>query len=209
MGLEPFDANPQLSGEYISDTLPPNPDIPQYFCPEVNRCTRGGTVKVALIGPFALAGQGGIDSATDLEKNLTNTDKTYQPAQGQAWQTLEIPYTSDGYFDVHKSFPTAKDGCVYGHFYLKAPTARKGVVSVETEGGAKVWLNGQSVLSFQSQTGPWRGQKREPVTLNAGWNEVLVKSTGNEKSWGFVCDFLDADEREMLDTQITTDQLKP
>ena len=203
--LEPFDINEQLQGEYISDTLPDDPDVPVYFCSAIQRVTRGGTFLWNVVGPFALDDPEKIDTGTEAEKNLTNTDKTYKPTEGRQWKSIELPRHSDGYVDLRKMFPEAKWNCAYGHFYIKSPDDRKAVVSVETAGGAKLWLNGKSALSYRSDRFPSLGQKREPVELRAGWNEILIKVTSAGPAWGFVCDILSVNGREMLDIQFTTD----
>jgi hypothetical protein len=209
INLEPFAANQQFEGEYLGDTLPPEPDLPLYFCPLTERCTRGGTFMFDVVGPFAVPAVKALDAPTDLEKNLANINKAYAPAPGQAWKALvNQRRLGDGYFDLNPQFPEAKGNCAYGHFYIQAPEARKALVAVETAGGAKVWLNGAVALSVKSDTAA-RVQKRAPVELKAGWNEIIIKAVKVGTSWGFVCDVLGADGREMGDVKFTTDLDKP
>ena len=206
--LEPLSANPQLVGEYVSDTLTNNPDVPTYFCPSSRRFARGGSWDWHVVGPFELDSAKALETPTDVEKG-PNPNKTFTPAAGQQWQVINLieRYRNypDGYIDLNDVYAGKTGNCAYAHMFLSSPSDRPALVTVEFAGGAKVWVNGQVVVSAQSDRAPFRAQKREPITLKKGWNEILVKTTKSSAGWGFLCDILNAEGREMPEVGLSVD----
>ena len=185
-GLELFSADPQLAGEYSSDTLPIAPDVPLYFWPEPTRNAWTAARNWAVTGPFAAA-----SDTPPADPNL-------------AWKPVELPAGGDLYMDMNPLFPNAKETVACGRLCVKSPTNRTAIVTVESGGGIKAWLNGKQVMSFKNDRAPLRKQKREAVELNAGWNEFVIETTKVGPWWGFVGDILGADDREMMDCERAT-----
>ena len=199
--MEPFTANPQLEGEFLCDTLEPNPDLPLYFCPDVRRVTRGGTPCWNLAGPFTLADAKNLAAPTDIE-GLTTPDKTYAPKAGQQWKRVSLAPLGDGYIDLHDTFGTSGN-CAYALVYIKEPTNRPALLNINSECPVKAWVNGKVVLTAQPDRFPLRSQYRQPIETTNGWNEVLLKVIRTGEFWGFNADVLSADGRETGDIQFT------
>ena len=58
-----------------------------------------------------------------------------------------------------------------------------------TDDGVKVWLNGQVVHANNTLRGIQPGSDKVDVTLNAGWNPLLLKVTQLNQGWAFCARF--------------------
>lgn len=68
----------------------------------------------------------------------------------------------------------SKDACAYARASVYATTARtNATMTITSAGGAKVWLNGELVLSNR-QAGTFSEMAKG--TIRAGWNTILVKT---------------------------------
>ena len=74
--------------------------------------------------------------------------------------------------------------CAYAVTTVRSETARTGFLELAgSDDSAQVWLNGQSLTTWPLLLGD--DPKRRPIELNAGDNELLVKSCETIGSWYF------------------------
>lgn len=71
--------------------------------------------------------------------------------------------------------------------------AREVVLGLGSDDGAKLWCNGQIVLSNNVQRAVAEGQDKAKLPLKAGWNQLLLKVTQNNQGWGACARFANAD----------------
>ncbi len=83
----------------------------------------------------------------------------------------------------------------YGFSSIYSPRAKKAILSVGSNDGVKVYLNGEKVHEYHPEHG--RGLKKDsdfvPVSLKKGVNKLLVKVDQGTGDWGFAVRFLDYD----------------
>lgn len=109
-----------------------------------------------------------------------------------------------GYVNLLNNIQPAENVVVYATAYAKSPTARKAVVSVGSDDGIKVWINGKLAHGKNAARPAVAGEDEAPVELRAGWNEILLKITQGGGDWGFYFDLLDADKKPMTDIVLAT-----
>ncbi|MFB3893977.1 MAG: PQQ-binding-like beta-propeller repeat protein [Phycisphaerae bacterium] len=158
-----------------------------------------------IIGPFDAAKDDPLDkdyiadeaklspSAGDKAGELEWKPIALKKREGDALQGTELDWTYFGDLTGNKN-----DKIAYGHVYLYSPMDGKAVLVLDHGGALKAWLNGQEVyrnpkanlsiwamnnISWAMET--WaplpfgvRAQK-VTVSLNKGWNRLLLKASGN------------------------------
>ena len=73
----------------------------------------------------------------------------------------------------------------YAYTRLYSPKALQAILSVGSDDGIRVWLNGKLVIEEYVQRSALPGQDQAPVELKQGWNQVLVKVEDRIGRWGF------------------------
>ncbi len=138
------------------------------------------------VGPFANFDGEGFDHAyaPESKPGLQERYVTRIANAGQ-WERLTALEPT---VDLEPIF-RASSGVCYGQARLRCPAAREARLVANTNGGVKVWLNGQLVLrrfhreTFRPQigTGPWAVD----ISLAAGDNVVLVKWIRSSEPYQF------------------------
>ena len=57
-------------------------------------------------------------------------------------------------------------------------------LEVGSDDGNKVWINGQLVNSVNAARGCMPGEDKAKITLQKGWNQVLMKVINGNGGWG-------------------------
>ncbi len=145
-----------------------------------------GIVKDWLVlGPFAAD-----DPQADIEKAYIEDEANVQPNENDkagslTWKSLHATidtqsthYTNEGTcqdynVDFIFLYGQLKNQVAYAHSYIYSPTGGTVQFSLHRAGAAtKIWLNGQpKVLNPKD----WADIHRSDITLNKGWNRLLVK----------------------------------
>ena len=116
---------------------------------------------------------------------------------------------ADAYVNFLGLFKSHGNGCGYALTYVKSPEAvRKVTLTTAAVGGLKAWINGKEIIDGHFGRYPFPGQRSAPIELNAGWNEICIKTTQLYAFWGFSCDLLSPDGREMRDLEYATEKPK-
>ena len=157
-----------------------------------------------VIGPFPNAGgNGGFDTAFDPEqdvlKGVVELDKSYTaPGRVGAVKWKSARSQVSGLLDFLPLMDSRENVLAYATIAVKSPDARSAIVSTGSDDGARVWVNGQQVISKNIPRGAKPGEDQVPVQLKAGWNQVLLKITQGGGGWEFYFDLLDAKTKKPL-----------
>ena len=124
---------------------------------------------------------------------------------GKLWRLLDDRLycrNQDDYVDLFTFFMTERDGvaaqpnehCVaYAHCYAWSPVSGSYKLLIGASDGLKAWVNGSLVATLATaDRQPLRDQNSYSITLNAGWNRLLVKSANKFRIWGFYAKIADA-----------------
>ena len=140
--------------------------------------TRGFIVDWQVAGPFAVAGKSGLDLlAVEFAPEK-------EPAAAQ-WQRLPQQGIRGGWeIDFGRLPMSGEDRVAYVRTWIFSPARQPAQLEVGSDDGIKVWLNGQVVHSFNSARGNNPGEDKIAVTLNEGWNQLLMKINNGAGGWG-------------------------
>ncbi len=114
--------------------------------------------------------------------------------QDVKWQTL--PAGADPkrpwVMDLLKAL--GGEQCVaYARTWVHAEQPQTARLEIGSDDGVKVWLNGKVVHANNTSRALKPGADKVNVTLNSGWNLLLLKVTQNNQGWAFCARFLSPD----------------
>jgi poly(3-hydroxybutyrate) depolymerase len=148
----------------------------------------GWFVKTWLVaGPFAepldadpLAGQGGEASLK------AQADAELKRADGTVVRWKESTSWSDAFgVDAALGLTAPDSGTAYAYALVKRAAAGPAVLSLGSDEGVRVWVNGKMVHERRGSRPLVLDEDRVPVELGAGENAVLVKTEQRRGPWAF------------------------
>jgi cysteine-rich repeat protein len=86
----------------------------------------------------------------------------------------------------------------YAFTWVHSDAATEAVLAMGTDDGHRVWLNGVEVATDPGCHGVGVDGFAYPVSLEAGWNRLLVKVFDGGGGWGLVARFYETDEETPL-----------
>jgi alpha-glucosidase len=111
--------------------------------------------------------------------------------------------------DLHEVFGRHHDDAVaYGMTYVDAAEDRDLILSIGSDDGVSVWVNGELVHTNDVQRGYGSMQDSVPIRLRAGRNVMVLKITQAKGAWAFGAHLLDASGGEAGGVESTLDEPK-
>ena len=116
---------------------------------------------------------------------------------GNVWCDSTEPNTSQIWFNWGfwscgaYQLDWAANAAAYAHTYVYSPDTRNVQLRVGSDDGIAVWLNGNQVHYNDVYRGLTLDNDIKTVTLNAGWNRLLVKVTQANAGWQMSTRFTD------------------
>jgi HEAT repeat protein len=111
-------------------------------------------------------------------------------AQGVKWQAM--PPGPDAkrpwVMDLLKALG-GEQRVAYARTWVHSDQQQPAQLELGTDDGVKVWLNGKVVHAINTFRGIQPGSDKVNVTLNAGWNPLLLKVTQLNQDWAFCARF--------------------
>ncbi|HTA31676.1 MAG TPA: HEAT repeat domain-containing protein, partial [Candidatus Cybelea sp.] len=92
----------------------------------------------------------------------------------------------------------------YARSWIHSPVAQKVRMELGSDDGVKVWLNDRVVHANNAARTIQAGSDEVDVTLNQGWNSVLLKVTQFNQGWGFCVRFAQANGEPVAGLQAST-----
>jgi hypothetical protein len=138
-----------------------------------------------VIGPFDNTDRAGFDTAYPPETEIA-LEKTYSGVGGQTlrWQTTEPGRT--GYVDLRRLLPADEaPGVAYAYRELAAVDDQDLSVSLGSNDGIKLWLNGTLLLENKTSRTARPGDEHLTLPLKKGRNTMLIKIDQLGGGWGF------------------------
>ncbi len=111
-------------------------------------------------------------------------------AGGEKWRRVKSGDVLD-FLSADCGFATKEHAIAYAHVYVKAESERSLVLSVGSDDGVAIWVNGARVAFNDTARGHHHDQDRTDVKLEAGWNRVLFKVSQGVGDWALSARFLE------------------
>jgi len=164
---------------------------------QVHNSNKGFIRNWQVIGPFDYGK--GLENVCPPEKEI-KLDATYIGADGPVtWQKASTE--ESGYLNFAKLFyahpennPTDLKALAYAYAKIKSPDDRQVKMTLGSNDGAKVWVNGKVVYNEHVARGAVADQVFLKVTLHKGENEILAKVENLGNNWGLYVRLVDPDQ---------------
>jgi HEAT repeat protein len=99
----------------------------------------------------------------------------------------------------------------YARTWVNSPFKQSVRLEIGSDDGVKVWLNGSVVHANNASRALQAGSDEVEVTLNEGWNALMLKVTQNTAGWEFCVRFAQPSGEPVagLRTSLTPDDVRP
>jgi hypothetical protein len=134
------------------------------------------------IGPFDNAGNRGFDMVYPPEKGIDLNAKYDGKGEPAVWRDGKF---TDGQANNLALFKNNSQAVVYLHREIRCARAMDLPISMGSDDGLVVWLNGTRVIAQNVQRACAPDQARVTLKLKAGKNDLLVKVTQGDGAWEF------------------------
>jgi hypothetical protein len=131
------------------------------------------------------------------------------PVESKAWKAIPpnkyanlVSYRSP-YINFVPMFEKTDYVFTYAGTYVYSGDAQAVKLAVGSDDAVKVWLNGAIVLAHKIGRGAAPDQDTISVSLNKGWNKLLVKVGQGVGGWGMYVRFLDANGEPVHNLKIS------
>ena len=150
-----------------------------------------GVVRDWLVaGPFPAPDRKGHAVSFPPEAGPIDPNQEFKgPTAPVRWQAHASPAD---YVDLANLFKTEDPAVGYAACWVRAAKPGPAVLSLGSNDGIKVWVNGKVVATRPVSRSAAPGQDRVACDLAAGWNEVRVKVDNTGGPWGFYLEVRDA-----------------
>ena len=136
-----------------------------------------------VIGPFDNPDRRGFDTAYPPERTV-NLKEEYRGKRDRPirWQQRDFP---DGQPNSLRIFEDNEQVVAYLYRQLDSPGATELPVSLGSDDGLVVWLNGEKLVSENTDRGVSADSNHAVLRLQRGTNHLLLKVTQGSGDWGF------------------------
>ncbi len=147
-----------------------------------------------IIGPFPSGG--GLDRPLPPETEIDFT-KSYVGVSGEVkWTKVMTP--SGGYLNFRSEFSKQKQlagsdfiGMAYAYSEVHSPDDRQVTITLGSNDGAKMWINGEVVYNKSLGRSAIADQDFLQVRLKKGVNQILIKVENLGANWGLYLRIVD------------------
>ena len=139
-----------------------------------------------IVGPFPNKSGQPLDLTLYPPEEALNLSAQYE---GLRWQPVQL---GNDWLDLGALLKTKEPGTAYAVAGIHADRETPAVLQLGSSGGVAVSLNGQYVTSLSRSRNAAPNQDRVPLTLQAGDNVLLVKTSTNTNQWRFTAELAPA-----------------
>jgi tetratricopeptide (TPR) repeat protein len=158
----------------------------------------GFVQRFAVAGPFDNERGGGFSTAYDPEKGPVDLSAHYAGKGREVGWTFPARDAFLGRVDLDAMLRPNDEALAYALTYVKWEGEPRAVaLRVGSDEGAKVWWNEALVLSRDVNRALELDQDSVGVTLQPGWNKLLLKITERKGSWGFMVRITEPDGKPL------------
>jgi parallel beta-helix repeat protein len=143
--------------------------------------------QVEIAGPYPLDWDGTwIDTSKNILSRAHGFDAPLPPESGTEvdWQVFNADKFR--YFDFTTTFSKTDNLICFARITINAPKEMDTRLSIGSNDGVKVWLNGKLVREAWTARGAEPHQDIVPIHLRSGQNEILAKVANIGGGWGLI-----------------------
>ena len=138
-----------------------------------------------IIGPFDNTG----DAYFNTDYLNTEANANPNPGDTASGKTWVEQHDSDTFIDFSSLFSPNNWVIAYGFARVYSESTQSAQLRVGSDDGVKAWVNGTNVINNHTHRGASPDQDIVAVTLNQGYNRILIKVDQGGDGWGFYARF--------------------
>lgn len=115
---------------------------------------------------------------------------------GRVWFTYSSP---EDLIDLKALFSWPYYCFAYAFLYIHSPVEQPAKLWIGSDDGIRVWWNGELMRSHHIHRAYDKDQEVVFLTLNEGWNRLLLKIEQVSYTWGFYARLCDLENQEIAD----------
>ncbi|MFC1793585.1 right-handed parallel beta-helix repeat-containing protein, partial [Planctomycetota bacterium] len=131
------------------------------------------------------------DDVTSVNDNQLTIAEDYKQRLSEGYSLIRLWAHSGN--NSHGFKDTPDQAVAYTHCYVHSPLSQEAQLRLGSDDGAKVWLNGTNVCTYDIDRGHQFDANTVDVSLKEGWNRLLVKVADQHGTYGFSARLSDAD----------------
>ncbi len=135
----------------------------------------------------------GLDIPYPPEEEV-DLEGSYTGMNGQRVEWKLLAADPSGYVDLDPQFTPNEQSLAYAAVWVWSPDSRRVDCFLGTDDWVGLWLNGQRVHANVVHRGAQPDQDHVMLSLNSGWNLLLIKVGDDYGAWGFYLRISDPDE---------------
>jgi len=143
-----------------------------------------------LIGPFNAPDMTYLQVPYPPEKEI-NLEKKYKGKNELILEWKKIQTEESGFINLAGILTPNEQAIAYGLVYVFSPERRQTHLLLGSDDGVRIWLNEELIHTNPAYRGAYPDQDKIPVTLEKGWNKLLVKVLQGGGGWGCYVRFID------------------
>ncbi len=138
-----------------------------------------------IVGPFPNdASDSGLDAVYEPEKKVDLSATYASPQSKQGW--TRVTRNAEGYVDLMAHYAPKSDNIMsYLYREIESPVDQEATISLGTDDGSKVWVNGDKVYETRAHDAAVPDKAKVTVKLKKGKNELLLKIVNGNNPHGF------------------------
>lgn len=141
-----------------------------------------------VVGPFSNTGGSGILRDYPPEHGI-DTQAVYTDRFGRSFGWQRVEAARQGRIDFDLLFGDEADAVGYALTHVRAEEEMEAVASIFGSDAFMLWINDEPVLSERRTRISGMSLYEVPITLQRGWNRVLVKAASETKALSFFLSF--------------------
>ncbi|MCK5595418.1 hypothetical protein KAI19_04500, partial [bacterium] len=137
------------------------------------------------IGPFDNDGKTGFEREYPPETEIKISSEYQGKDRKVKWRHTNIESPS-GFVNLGAIFRPNKNTCAYLLTFVKSNKKREVAFRIGNDDAIKIWVNNGLILSDNNYHSARFDQSNVTVSLNKGWNKVLIKLCQKQGKWGLL-----------------------
>ncbi len=137
------------------------------------------------LGPFDNEGGSGMEHALPPEDAYDPGALYPGKARPVSWRVFPPINELSGYQNFQRVHEPGRQSLGYAYARVHSPKRREAVLILGGAGSLRVWVNGRYAGGWDGDRNNRRFQNAYVVRLERGVNDIVVKSGGQSRGWGF------------------------
>ena len=199
---------PDVADKLVAEGKIPRPASRNFY----SRCVPGIS-DWQLVGPFSNEADVAQRRAYEPEKGVDVAAAYGAGEEAIHWQVAHAD-RDGGFLNIAQTIPSSQYQAAYAAVWIRSKSPQRAWLFIESPNVLSAWADATRIMENQvgekvGRRGGWGSQiDPVPVSLNAGWNQLLLKVCNRTGPWGFHARLGNVDGSAISGLEFSTRQQK-